>query len=183
MTTKEIMEMSFDDLNRLKFNDLKELTKILSKTANRRIRTIVDRYEKTPAIEGMIESGGRFSVSGIKTLNAMRKEFSRVRNFLQDQTSTVRGVEKWKDNSIEQLAKQKGINISRTDFDLIYKRLSDLKKFDKKYGENLMKYTYLRMTENNFEKYAKMTTEQLAREIDLYYAEDEHSHNRLFDLD
>lgn len=183
MITKEILEMSFDDLNKLKFNDLKKLTQILSKTANTRIRTIVDRYEKTPAIEGMIESGGRFGVSGIKSLNKMRKEFARVWNFLQDQTSLVRGVEKWKANSIEQLAKQKGINISREDFDLIYKRLSDLKKFDKKYGENLMKYTYLRMVENNFEKYANMTTEELAREIDLYYVENEHSHNRLFDLD
>lgn len=183
MTTREILEMSFDDLNKLKFNDLKKLTKILSKTANTRIRTIVDRYEKTPAIEGMIESGGRFGVSGIKSLNKMRKEFARVRNFLQDQTSLVRGVELWKDNSIEQLAKQKGINISRNDFDLIYKKLSDLKKFDNKYGENLMKYTYLRMAENNFEKYANMTTEELAREIDFYYAENEHSHNRLFDLD
>ena len=183
MTTKEIMEMSFDDLNRLKFNDLKELTKILSKTANRRIRTIVDRYEKTPAIEGIIESGGRFSVSGIKTLNTMRKEFARARNFLQDQTSVVRGVELWIDNSVEQLAKQKRINISRNDFDLIYKKLTDLKKFDKKYGEDLMKYTYLRMIENNFEKYSNMTTEELAREIDLYYAENEHSHNRLFNLD
>ena len=183
MTTKEIMEMSFDDLNKLKFNDLKELTKILSKTANRRIRTIVDRYEKTPAIEGMIESGGRFGVSGIKSLNKMRKEFSRVRNFLQDQTSLVIGVEKWVSDSIEQLAKQKGINISRNDFDLIYKKLSDLKKLDKKYGEDLMKYTYLRMIENNFEKYANMTTEKLAEEINLYYVENKHSHNRLFGRD
>lgn len=183
MTTKEILEMSFDDLNKLKFNDLKKLTKILSKTANTRIRTIVDRYEKTPAIEGMIESGGCFGVSGIKSLNKMRKEFARVRNFLQDQTSVVRGVELWIDNSIEQLAKQKGINISRNDFDLIYKKLTDLKKFDKKYGENLMKYTYLRMVENNFEKYANMTTEELAREINLYYAKNKHSHNRLFGLD
>ena len=46
-----------------------------------------------------------------------------------------------------------------------------------------MKYTYLRMIENNFEKYSNMTTEELAREIDLYYAENEHSHNRLFNLD
>lgn len=183
MTTKEILEMSFDDLNKLKFNDLKKLTEILSKTANKRIRNIVDRYEKTPAIEGMVESGGRFGVSGINSLNKMRKEFSRVRNFLQDQTSTVRGVEKWKDNSIEQLAKQKGINISRNDFDVIFKKLSDLKRFDRRYSEDLMKYMFFRMIENNFEKYANMSTEELAREIDLYYAENEHSHNRLFNLD
>lgn len=175
--------MSFDDLNKLKFNDLKKLTEILSKTANKRIRNIVDRYEKTPAIEGMVESGGRFGVSGINSLNKMRKEFSRVRNFLQDQTSTVRGVEKWKDNSIEQLAKQKGINISRNDFDVIFKKLSDLKRFDRRYSEDLMKYMFFRMIENNFEKYANMSTEELAREIDLYYAENEHSHNRLFNLD
>lgn len=183
MTTKEILELSFEDLNKLKFNDLKKLTKILSKTANTRIRTIVDRYETTPAIEGMIESGGRFGVSGITSLNKMRKEFARVRNFLQDQTSLVRGVEKWKDNSIEQLASKKGIKISRNDFDVIFKKLSDLKRFDRRYSEDLMKYMFFRMIENNFEKYAKMSTEELAREVDLYYAENEHSHSRLFDLD
>ena len=183
MTTKEILEMSFDDLNKLKFSDLKELTKRLSKTANRRIRTIVDRYEKTPAIQGMIQSGGKFGVRDAKTLNQTRREFARARNFLIDKTTTVKGVEEWKTNSIAQLADKRGINISRDKFDVIYKTLSDLQDIDKKFEENLMKYTYLEMMEQNFDEYAKMTTEQLHSEVLKYYEQSEKSTNRLFDND
>ena len=183
MTTKEILEMSFDDLNKLKFSDLKELTKRLSKTANTRIRTIVDRYEKTPAIQGLIQSGGKFGVGDAKTLNQMRREFARVRNFLMDETTTVWVVEKWKTNSIAQLADKRGIIISRDKFDVIYKTLSDLQDIDEKFEENLMKYTYLEMMEQNFDEYVKMTTEQLHSEVLKYYEQSEKSTSRLFDND
>lgn len=183
MTTKEILEMSFDDLNKLKFNELKELTKILSKTANTRIRTVVDRYEKTPAIIGMLQSGGKFGVQGIKTLNKMRQEFARVRNFLTDKTSTVKGVEEWKDNSIEQLSKQRGINISRDNFDLIYTKLSELQDMDRKFKDDLIKYYYLELMEKNFDEFANMTTEEIYEKVFEYYEQRESSINRLFDID
>lgn len=183
MTTKEILEMSFEDLNKLNFNDLKNLTKILSKTANTRIRTVVDRYEKTPAIIGMLQSGGKFGVRGIKTLNKMRQEFARVRNFLTDRTSTVKGVEEWKDNSIEQLSIQRGINISRDNFDFIYTTLADLQDIDSKFKDDLMKYTYLEMIEQNFDEYRGLSADEIHKRVLEYYEQTNKSVNRLFDID
>lgn len=183
MTTKEILEMSFDDLNSLNFKELKELTKILTKTANTRIRTIVDRYEKTPAIIGMIQSGGKFGVRGIKTLNKMRREFARARNFLTDQTTTVKGVEEWKKNSIVQLSRQRGINISRDKFDVIFNKLSELQYMDRKFQDDLIKYYYLELMEKNFDDFANMTAEEIREKVLKYYEQRESSVNRLFNID
>ena len=79
----------------------------LASIANKR----VERLEKnnltsTPAYKRYIE-GGRFGVKG-KDYNQVQKELSRLKSFLDSETSTIRGANK----TLKEMAKNTGIQYS-----------------------------------------------------------------------
>jgi hypothetical protein len=67
----------------------------LASMANKRVaRLEANDLRDAPAYRGYIESGGRFSVKG-KTYNQLLVEVARMRTFINANTSTIRGVNKY----------------------------------------------------------------------------------------
>jgi hypothetical protein len=60
--------------------------------------------ESSPALIRAMESGGNFSVKG-KSLDELKKEFMRVKSFLQDKTSDLKRWKKLKNKLKESLGK------------------------------------------------------------------------------
>lgn len=67
----------------------------LASMANKRVaRLEANDLRDAPAYKGYIETGGKFSVKG-KTYNQLLVEVARMRTFINANTSTIRGVNKY----------------------------------------------------------------------------------------
>lgn len=92
------------------FRDLKRETSRLSAMANKRLNRLKwQGYEKTPAYrEWESDRGGvKFGVKG-KTVWEVQSEYWRVRRFLDDRTSTIRGANSF----LKEMAQNAGIKYS-----------------------------------------------------------------------
>lgn len=113
----------------------REASRLASK-ANKRI----ERLEKndltdSPAYKTYVEGKGRFGVKG-KTYNELQSEVSRLNNFINSNTSTIRGI----NSNLKDMAKNTGIK---------YKNLKDLRRKSAKFFELASKVEqYLRTVED-----------------------------------
>lgn len=105
-SVKQILKMTSKQISNLSDEDLRKITVIANSAANKRIV----RAEKAGLTSGVIEQAkerGKFSVKGIAPGNRaqLENEFTRVRNFLTAQTSTVAGIKRQQRKMFRNLAK------------------------------------------------------------------------------
>lgn len=94
----------------------------LASMANKRIQRLEKNDLKdSPAYKSYIENGGKFSVKG-KTHNELQHEVSRLRKFINAETSTIKGVT----NTLKEMASNTGIK---------YENLKDLRSKAAKFFE------------------------------------------------
>ena len=72
----------------------KEASRLASMANKRVARLEANDLKDAPAYRGYIESGGKFSVKG-KTYNQLQVEVARMRTFINANTSTIKGVNKY----------------------------------------------------------------------------------------
>lgn len=92
--------------------DRQALSRVVSRlasAANKRLKRMQVQNESSPALIRAMESGGKFSVKG-KSLSELKKEYMRVKGFLQDKTSDLKQWKKLKKKLKESLNKS-GITI------------------------------------------------------------------------
>ena len=110
--------VGFGTINKLDFSDymkageVKENRKRISRLvslANKRLKRLENAgLNDSPAYQKWVESGAeKFSVKG-KDHNELQRELSRLKNFIESETSTVRGV----NNVLKQMAQNTGIEYS-----------------------------------------------------------------------
>lgn len=110
--------IGFGTLNKLDFSDymkageVKENRKRISRLvslANKRLQRLENAgLTDSPAYQKWVEAGAeKFSVKG-KDHNELQRELSRLKNFIESETSTVRGV----NNTLKTMAKNTGIEYS-----------------------------------------------------------------------
>ena len=82
-----------------------ELSKMVSMANKRLVRLEKAGLQDSPAYKKWVEDGGaKFSVRG-KSHNELQKEFSRLKKFIESETSTIRGV----NNVLKNIASNTGI--------------------------------------------------------------------------
>lgn len=93
----------------------KEASRLVS-IANKRLRRLEDKgLTDSPAYQKWLEAGGeKFGIKG-KTFNEVQSEVARLRNFIDSETSTIRGINR----TLKEMASNTGIK---------YKNLSDLRQ-------------------------------------------------------
>lgn len=87
--------------------DRQALSRVVSRlasAANKRIKRMQAQGENSPALIRAMESGGKFSVKG-KSTEELKREYMRVKNFLQDKTSDLKQWKKLKKKLQDSLAK------------------------------------------------------------------------------
>ena len=110
--------MGFGSVDKLDFSDymkageVKENRKKISRLvslANKRLKRLENAgLNDSPAYQKWVEAGAeKFSVKG-KDHNELQRELSRLKNFIESETSTVRGV----NNVLKQMAQNTGIQYS-----------------------------------------------------------------------
>lgn len=109
----------------------------MASMANKRLKRLEKNgLQDTPAYKTWIESGGeKFGVRG-KTYNEVQKEMARMRQFINSQTSTIKGV----NNVLKEMADNTGIK---------YKNLKELRQSSSQFFELASKIEqYLRTVED-----------------------------------
>ena len=110
--------MGFGSVDKLDFSDymkageVKENRKKISRLvslANKRLKRLEDAgLDDSPAYQKWVEAGAeKFSIKG-KDHNQLQRELSRLKNFIDSETSTIRGV----NNVLKQMAQNTGIEYS-----------------------------------------------------------------------
>ena len=113
----------------------KEASRLASMANKRVARLEANDLRDAPAYKGYIESGGKFSVKG-KTYNQLQIEVARMRTFINANTSTIKGVNKY----LKDIADNTKIK---------YKNLADLRAKSSKFFELSAKVQqYLRDLDN-----------------------------------
>lgn len=113
----------------------KEASRLASMANKRVARLEANDLKDAPAYKGYIESGGKFSVKG-KTYNQLQVEVARMRTFINANTSTIKGINKY----------LKGIADNTK---IKYKNLADLRAKSSKFFELSAKVQqYLRDLDN-----------------------------------
>lgn len=89
MKIPDILDLDWDTVGRMKEKELSKIVSTMASAANKRLRRFEQANDVSPAVRYAEKGGGKFSVAG-KNLNELRHEFSRVKTFLEEKTSTLR---------------------------------------------------------------------------------------------
>lgn len=115
--------------------DRKEASRLASLANKRAQRLANNGLEDSPAYQMYIKTGGKFGVKG-KTHNELQQEVSRLKRFIDMNTSTVKGVT----NTLKEMAANTGIS---------YANMKELKQKSSKFFELASKVEqYLRTVED-----------------------------------
>lgn len=137
-----------------KLKALKQEANRLVSMANKRLRRLEkNELTNTPAYQAYIKQGGKpFSTKG-KDYNELQKELARLRNFIDAQTSTVKGVNQF----LKEMAENTGIK---------YKNLKDLRvKADKFFELSSKIEQYLR---NVHDVASAISYQKIWQQINVY---------------
>ena len=99
---EQIREIPPEEFNKFDKKTLAAAVTRMASAANKRLRRFEKSGIETPATISVSKSGGKFSVKG-KSLNQLRSEFIRVKNFLGMKTATQKGYAKVKRDFIERV--------------------------------------------------------------------------------
>ena len=169
MYLKDILKLTYEDINKLTYDELKSITKTASKYANNRLNKLVERYENNPAIQMTVDSGGRFGVEDINTLNKMRKELKRTRRFLENPTSTVTGYQKFLTNSAEKFFEKTGIKFTKPKWEKSLKMLNKIISMDSRFQEKEFRYIILEFIDKYYDKISDLSDEEIYNKVIEYY--------------
>lgn len=94
MRIDDILNMDIDKLSRMNRRELAKVVSQLSSSANKRLRRLEQQGLTDSYAYNKAQTVGDFSVKG-KNTNQLRKEFARVRDFINSKTSSVKGYKKF----------------------------------------------------------------------------------------
>ena len=98
LSIQDVMNIGWDEINKLNPKDLKQLTSRLVSASNKRIRALqkadAQKVMFSFALQKSEKMGRQFSIRG-KDVNQIKQEFRLMKDFLSMQTSTVKGAKSY----------------------------------------------------------------------------------------
>lgn len=163
LTLNDIINMDITTFNNLSLSDLRKVTGRLVSAGNKRLRNFRKNKESSPATRYIERSGGDFSTKG-KDIGGLRAEYTRIRNFLTSDTSTLKGWRKVRKETRRGLEKA-GITVSKENWDKMWKAYEELKEKSPEVANRALKYAVLKdiadMADND-----DLTEEQIVQDLE-----------------
>lgn len=171
----DLMNMDANDFLSLNRSEASKVVSRLASAANKRLRSM--GQTPTPATKRAAKSGGAFSVKG-KTLNQIRSEYVRAKQFLQNETSTKKGYDKFVKSGVSQLAKM-GVTISEKNYKRFTDLFDELKDIDPTAGNRNMRYKIMpemaKMVESGELSDSEILERMEQRVVELYEEQEQQS--------
>jgi len=117
VSTEAIKNTDIETLNTWDRRTIARAVRRLADTANKRIKAFEEKGIESPAFLNVMKGGGKFTTRG-KTVNQLRTEFIRARDFLTMKTSTRKGYAKVKQDFFDRVEATSAQKISLSDNDL-----------------------------------------------------------------
>jgi hypothetical protein len=182
VSTEAIRETDIESLNTWDRRTIARAVRRLADTANKRIKKFEEKGLESPAYLNVQKSGGKFSTRG-KTVNQLRTEFIRARNFLGMKTATIKGYEKVKTDFFDRVEATTGQRMVLDDDDLnkfwrLYDQMeSDVAPFVKgsPQGQKVVFDIFIDNLEESQEELIKI----VKKKFDIYYEEQQEEQRQL----
>lgn len=179
---EELMDMPQEEFETLSKKDLRSVVQRLASAANKRVDRMQKKGISSPALRQLLENGGRVSTKG-KDLAALRAEFTRAKNFLQSQTSTISGYNEFVQNNIDAL-KEYDVDIDKKNFEDFWRVFDRIKEMDPSIENSAFKYNIMQALADEFDENdidVDYITERMMDQIDLIYEDYEEIENQKWD--
>lgn len=191
MTLNEIINLTPDKLNKLTAAELRPLIQQMNSAANKQIKRLEasELGSTSPALNELKRSGGTALTTRGKTLNEMRAEFARGKNFFTNKTRTVGGTKDYRENIRKGLKEAANVDIEDLSNKQVGKVFKALHQFKEKYPAFYSPEVLNKIVNatSQFKDKRRITPERLMEivEQDLMteYEEDEAEYSAAFDED
>lgn len=185
-STSQLLKLTGNQLNKLSRKELSQVVSRLTSTANKRLRRFEKKDVSSPATEYVKRTGGKFSVKG-KNIESLKKEYLRVKGFLESETSTITGTKKVRKNVINKL-KEFGVDIKESQYDKFFKVYERLKEVDRTVSDKLLKYNVFEEIGNALDNpNIDDIVNEMRKRIDEIYkqsiGEEEYDLSRFFEIE
>lgn len=182
MSVNDILNMSEKRFNKLSEKELKLVVGRLVSAVNKRVRRFEKAGISTPATRSLEKSGGKLSVKG-KSLNELRSEYARARNFMNMETSTRKGYEKVQ-KKISETLRDRGYDITPNELDDMFEVFNSLLESDPSISLSKDKYQLMQDIANMPDKLDLSEKVQKAKEryTELYEKEQQELNGQEVDL-
>lgn len=179
---EELMNIPQEEWEGLSKKDMRSVVQRLASAANKRVDRMQKKGISSPALRQLLENGGRVSTKG-KDLAALRAEFTRAKNFLQSQTSTISGYNEFVQNNIDAL-NEHDVDIDKKNFEDFWRVFDRLKEMDPSVENSALKYNIMQAIADEFDEDdidVDYITERMMDQIDLLYEDYEEIENQKWD--
>lgn len=186
MNWQQIVDMTPEQFNSLSKQELKGYTQILASAGNKRLKRAQEADFDSPSIQAVLKRG-KFSTKD-KSLNQLRNEFMRAKSFLTSKTGTIQAFNKFKRDTIAELAKPEkgGIKITPEQFDVFWRSYEQLKEGKKDIAMKALKYTVLEEINDMMNDSDNISVEdivaKLKPEVDKMYEEEQQTTKQAEDI-
>ena len=160
-STASLLDLSIGEFANLTKTQLRQVVSRLSDTANKRMRSLIKSGVESFALREAEASGGKFSTRG-KGLDELRAEYLRVKDFLIDRTSTVKGARAVQSDAIINLRDIYGDELQGVNIRKLLDDFYNLQKYDEEYQAQKLRYGHL-LNENKMEEYSEGEKDDIRR--------------------
>lgn len=177
MKWQDIVNITPEQFNKLTKEELKGYTQILASAGNKRLKRAQQQNFKSPSIEAVLKRG-KFSTKD-KSFNQLRNEFMRAKSFLESRTGTLSAFNKFKRETIAELAKPEkgGIQITSEQFEVFWRSYEQLKEGKSEIATRKLKYTILQeidaMQKDSKDLNVQDIVDALKGEVERLYQEEQ----------
>ena len=156
MSVKSMVNIDIEKFNKLKADELRSMVKKMSIISERRIKTLERNELYTPSyysfMNGNVDltaKNGKFEFTETKktsrsietmTLQELRSEYRRQKNFLKSQTSTVKGYKEYRRDVIAKM-KEEGVKVTQKQYSEFFKAYERLRELDSSIAERGYRYS------------------------------------------
>lgn len=170
-TVQDILNMDEYALTHLDEKQLRPIVRQLADTANKRIKAMEAAHEKSPAYRGVIKSGGAFGTRG-KDYSGLQSEVSRELQFLKHKTSTLKGWNKVKSETIQTI-EHFGISLTPDEWEDFWDAYDKLSELDPDVKLETIKYDVFKEIHSRMEDKSKSPDDiatSMKKEVNKLYA-------------
>lgn len=138
-STAELLNLSSGDVSKLTRSQLAQVVSRIASAANKRLKGVKEKGRATPAYTKVMESGGKFSTRG-KSLNQLRSEFLRAKEYMESQSSTIAQYDKMLARIARNLSGAGVTNITHQNIEKLLKIYGKIYQSDPQARVKSMKY-------------------------------------------
>ena len=139
MSSKELLNISIKDFNKMSAKELAKAVNTLKSTANKRIKRFKEAGVKSPALTKFLDRSNIYDSKDTTNINRLRSEFMSVKNFLESPTGSLRGYKKIKKQVTNTLLEH-GVDIRNVSYDDFFELYEKLKDYDRYYSSKDFRY-------------------------------------------